>query len=48
MKRQLIDFFLEWWKSGLTDEQFANDNDLSVEDLGKLIHMGAMYYLEAD
>jgi hypothetical protein len=47
MRKQLIDFYMEWRNEFLTVEHFAEYHNITMEDAHDLIKMGK-FYLHAD
>jgi hypothetical protein len=47
MRKQLIDFYMEWRNEFLTVERFAEYHNITMKDAHDLIKMGK-FYLHAD
>ena len=47
MKKQLINFYLEYTNEYLTIEKVAEHNEIDIEDAKKLIELGRKYFAEA-
>ena len=48
MRKQLIDFYMEWRNDFLTVERFAEYHNITMKDAHDLIKMGKFYLYDLD